>query len=66
MAFVCGHKADAQQWKGLPDLTGILREKLSPLNITLTTLGRGLSTGSELEYSDAETLSGALLNRKET
>lgn len=34
--------------------------------VKLTVLGRGLSTGSELEYSDAETLSGALQNRKET
>ncbi|OGG49222.1 hypothetical protein A3G63_02185 [Candidatus Kaiserbacteria bacterium RIFCSPLOWO2_12_FULL_52_8] len=29
-------------------------------------LGRGLATGSELEYSDAETLRAALSNRKET
>jgi len=29
-------------------------------------LGRGLATGSELEYSDAETLRAALTNRKET
>ena len=42
----------------------ILRDKLSPLNITLTTLGRGLSTGSELEYADPETLRFALANRK--
>lgn len=34
--------------------------------IKLSVLGRGLATGSELEYSDAETLSGALQNRKET
>jgi len=34
--------------------------------VTLSVLGRGLATGSELEYSDAETLSGALQNRKET
>ncbi len=32
-------------------------------NITITSLGRGLSTGSELEYSDADTLSNALKNR---
>lgn len=32
----------------------------------LTKLGRGLATGSELEYSDVETISGALQNRKET
>ena len=34
--------------------------------VKITKLGRGLATGSELEYSDAETLSGALQNRKET
>jgi recombination protein RecR len=45
-----------------------LREVLAPLreHVRLSMLGRGLSTGSELEYSDAETLSGALHNRKET
>ena len=34
----------------------------SPLRVT--TLGRGLSTGSELEYADAETLRSALESRK--
>lgn len=29
----------------------------------ISSLGRGLSTGSELEYSDSETLKGALKNR---
>ena len=45
-----------------------IREVLSPYrdNVRLSTLGRGLATGSELEYSDAETLRAALLNRKET
>lgn len=45
-----------------------LKEKLLPYRETvrLTELGRGLATGSELEYSDAETLSGALQNRKDT
>lgn len=44
-----------------------LKQKLLPYRekVKLTELGRGLSTGSELEYSDAETLSGALQNRKE-
>jgi len=32
----------------------------------ISTLGRGLSTGSELEYADAATLAGALQNRKES
>lgn len=45
-----------------------LRLILTPYRdkVKLTELGRGLATGSELEYSDAETLSGALQNRKET
>ncbi len=37
---------------------------LSSLNIRYTRLGRGLSTGSELEYADDETLSFALKGRK--
>lgn len=41
---------------------------LEPLrgHIKLTTLGRGLATGIELEYADSPTLSAALQNRKET
>ena len=44
-----------------------LRQVLLPFReqVKITVLGRGLSTGAELEYSDAETLSGALQNRKE-
>lgn len=44
-----------------------LRSALLPYRekMKITALGRGLATGSELEYSDAETLSGALQNRKE-
>lgn len=34
--------------------------------LTISILGRGLATGSELEYSDPETLRGALSNRHET
>jgi len=40
---------------------------ISPLlsdSITLSTLGRGLATGTQLEYSDDETLRNALSNRK--
>lgn len=45
-----------------------VRSVLTPLreHLKLSVLGRGLATGSELEYADAETLSGALQNRKET
>jgi recombination protein RecR len=44
-----------------------LREKISPLqekyNFKIVSLGRGLSTGTELEYSDSETIKNALKNR---
>lgn len=45
-----------------------LREILLPiterLGIKISTLGRGLSTGTELEYSDTETIKNALKNRQ--
>jgi recombination protein RecR len=37
---------------------------LGETDVPITTLGRGLSTGSELEYADAETLRFALMGRK--
>jgi recombination protein RecR len=44
-----------------------LREQLSKLqekyNFKIVSLGRGLSTGTELEYSDGETIKNALKNR---
>lgn len=45
-----------------------VRELLAPYRdqVKISQLGRGLATGSELEYSDAETLRAALTNRKET
>lgn len=45
-----------------------VRALLAPYRdqIKISLLGRGLATGSELEYSDAETLRAALSNRKET
>lgn len=45
-----------------------IRALLQPLrgHIKLFELGRGLATGSELEYADKETLSAAFTNRKET
>src|SRR3989344_1973041 len=44
-----------------------VRELLAPYHdrVKISTLGRGLATGSELEYSDAETLRAALQNRHE-
>lgn len=42
-----------------------LKRKLQPLGVKITRLGRGLSTGADLEYADEITLSEALTNRKE-
>lgn len=42
-----------------------LKRKLQPLGIKITRLGRGLSTGADLEYADELTLSEALTNRRE-
>jgi len=41
-----------------------LREITDKLGIKISSLGRGLSTGTELEYSDNATLSNALKNRQ--
>lgn len=45
-----------------------LREMISPLQnkyqFKIVSLGRGLSTGTELEYSDSETIKNALINRQ--
>ena len=48
--------------------TDRIRELLASYrdHLKVSELGRGLATGSELEYSDAETLRAALSNRKET
>jgi len=44
-------------------VTKALTPLTSQLGIIITTLGRGLSTGTELEYSDGDTLRHALKNR---
>ncbi len=41
-----------------------IKKFLEPKNIKITTLARGLSFGSELEYQDQQTISSAFLNRK--
>ncbi len=40
-----------------------IREKFKSDTLTFSTLGRGLSTGAELEYADPETLRNALIHR---
>lgn len=45
-------------------VTQLAREVDDQELLTISTLGRGLSTGSELEYADPETLKNALQNRQ--
>jgi recombination protein RecR len=40
-----------------------LRKETGNLGVTFSLLGRGLSTGTEIEYSDADTLKNALSSR---
>jgi recombination protein RecR len=42
----------------------LIRQELEESEARITSLGRGLSTGSELEYADSETLKNAFDNRK--
>ncbi len=46
------------------ELKKILAPHTEKQDITITTLGRGLSTGTEIEYSDSETIKHALENRQ--
>lgn len=48
------------------DLTALyLSRKLERFSIKITRLGRGLSTGGDIEYADELTLSSAIAHRKE-
>ena len=44
-------------------LSKILEPLAEKFSLKISTLGRGLSTGTELEYSDSDTLKNALKNR---
>lgn len=48
--------------------TDLIKQKIAPLqerfSFKISQLGRGFSTGTEVEYSDANTLANALENRK--
>ncbi len=45
-------------------ITNILKPITDLHNIKISTLGRGLSTGTEIEYSDSDTIKNALKNRQ--
>ena len=60
LAFPANPEGDATQI--------FVRENIAPITeisgITVTSLGRGLSTGSELEYADPDTLKSAFESRR--
>ncbi|MDP1625080.1 MAG: toprim domain-containing protein [bacterium] len=46
-------------------IESVIGELVKKHGLRVTVLGRGLSTGTELEYSDSETIKNALAGRKE-
>ncbi len=47
------------------DMTALyLKQKITPLGVTVTRLARGLATGGDIEYADEESLASAITNRK--
>jgi recombination protein RecR len=60
LAFSLNPNGDHTDMHVRERLTKIAEEK----NIKISSLGRGLSTGTELEYSDQDTLKNALKNRQ--
>ncbi len=44
-------------------VSNLLKDYTAENQLSISTLGRGLSTGSELEYADPETIKNALRNR---
>ena len=48
------------------DVTALyIANLIKPLGVKVTRIARGVSVGSELEYTDSSTLSRALLERRE-
>ncbi|MFZ2887120.1 MAG: toprim domain-containing protein [Minisyncoccia bacterium] len=60
LAFPANPEGDATAVRVREELEKTATER----TLKITKLGRGLSTGSELEYADADTLKSALDNRK--
>lgn len=60
LAFPANPEGDVTAEHVRTVLTSLSEEK----NIKISMLGRGLSTGSELEYADAATIQSALANRR--
>lgn len=62
LAFPANPEGDATAARVRTDISS--HPPLQGVPLEITTLGRGLSTGSELEYADPETLKSALESRR--
>jgi recombination protein RecR len=62
--IVLAMSANVEGENTLAYLSKILAPLAEKYSLKVSTLGRGLSTGTELEYSDADTFKNALQNRK--
>ncbi len=60
LAFPANPEGDATSQYIHQELENIVKE----CSLTISSLGRGLSTGSELEYADSDTIKAALANRR--
>lgn len=64
LAFPANPEGDMTAQRLREELGAQAKNYGSATSIIVTTLGRGLSTGSELEYADPETLKNALESRR--
>jgi recombination protein RecR len=62
--IVLAMSATAEGENTLAYLDTILPPLAEKYNLKITTLGRGLSSGTELEYSDSDTMRNAITNRR--
>ena len=62
--IVLAMNATAEGENTLQYVIGILEALAQKYKLKITVLGRGLSSGTELEYSDSETMKNALTNRR--
>ncbi len=64
--IVLAMSANVEGENTLAYLSKILAPLAEKYTLKISSLGRGLSTGTELEYSDADTFKNALENRRDT
>ena len=62
--IVLAMSANAEGENTLAYLDTILPPLAEKYTLKITTLGRGLSSGTELEYSDSDTMKNAIDNRR--